>query len=300
MDFINELYQIKQLMLDELAPDFLFIAQGVSSITASIMIAIIATHSFLQDGFDLGMALRPFCIIFIIFVFPQLITTPLDSISQGLNKWMFLTCEQIGEQRNQLSEQLKERILQDDIFEYDIENIDIAEIDGLYESTEHSRTGLPNRFQKWIMDAMVYLVEIFSCVAQMFVSFLSVIYTIILSITGPLTFVLAIVPMFRSGIGSWFARYIQIMLWTPMSHLIIIIMNYFHIVVLKASLENSISVTWPTTIMFCLGMVMTIALFKIPTLCEWIVESTGGSAFNAAVNKAAAKIGTMIVKQISK
>jgi len=300
MDFINELYQIKALILDEVAPDFLFIAQGIGCITGAIMVVVVAYHSFLQDGFDWGMSIRPFCIMFIVSVFPQLIIAPLDSISQGLNKWMDLTCEQVREQRTQLSEQLKERIQQDDIVEYDIENTDIAEIDNLYESTEQSRTNSPNRLQKWIMDGMVYLVEIFSYVAQMFVSFLSAIYMVILSITGPLTFVLAIVPMFRSGIGSWFARYIQIMLWTPISHLIVIMMNLFHIVILKSSLENSVIVTWPTTIMICLGLVMTIALFKIPTLCEWIVESTGGSAFNASVNKTASKIIMMVANKASK
>ena len=201
---------------------------------------------------------------------------------------------------NERLEQEKERVEQEQIIEYNIEDTDIAEMDGLYESTEHSLTQVPNKFQRLIMDAMTYMVEIFSYVAQMFVSFLSVIYMIILSITGPLTFVLAIVPMFRSGIGSWLARYIQIMLWTPISHMIVIIMNYFHIVILRTSLENSIVVTWPTTVMLCLGLVMTIALFKIPTLCEWIVESTGGTAFNTAVNKAASKIGTMVVKQVSK
>lgn len=300
MDFINELYHIKTLMLEEVAPQFQYVAHGVSIITMAIMIVVVAFGIFLQSGFDWGMALRPICIVFIVSFFPQLIVAPLDTIGTALNKWMDESSEQATELREELSVKLKERVEQEQIIEYNIEDTDIAEMDGLYESTEHSLTQVPNKFQRLIMDAMTYMVEIFSYVAQMFVSFLSVIYMIILSITGPLTFVLAIVPMFRSGIGSWLARYIQIMLWTPISHMIVIIMNYFHIVILRTSLENSIVVTWPTTVMLCLGLVMTIALFKIPTLCEWIVESTGGTAFNTAVNKAASKIGTMVVKQVSK
>ena len=304
MDFIHELYQIKTLILTEVAPHFLYLGRGVGSIMCAIMVAVISCSIFLQDGIDWGLVARPLCVMFIISVFPQLIVTPLDAISQGLNGWMDTACEQTIEQREQLSEQLKRKIEQEEIIEYSIEDTDIAEMDGLYESTEESRTELPNRFQRWIMDAMVYLVEIFSYVAQMFVSFLSVIYMIILSITGPLTFALAIVPMFRSGIGSWFARYIQIMLWMPISHIIVIIMNLFHIVILRSALENSVAVTWPTTIMVCLSLVMTIALFKIPTLCEWIVESTGGTAFNAAVNKAGSKVVsagmTVVNKVVSK
>lgn len=304
MDFINELYQIKALILTEIAPHFLYLGRGVGSIMSAIMVGVISCSIFLQEGIDWGLVARPICVMFIISVFPQLIVTPLDAISQGLNSWMDNACEQTSVQREQLSEQLKKKIEQGEILEYSIENTDIAEMDGLYESTEESRTELPNRFQKWIMDAMVYLVEIFSYVAQMFVSFLSVIYMIILSITGPLTFALAMVPMFRSSIGSWFARYIQIMLWMPISHIIVIIMNLFYIVILKSCIENSVTVTWPTTIMVCLSLVMTIALFKIPTLCEWIIESTGGSAFNAAVNKAGAKVisagMTVVNKVVSK
>lgn len=304
MDFINELYHIKSLMLEEIFPDFFNLAVGVGGITGGITIVITSYNVFFGKGFDLGLALRPFCILFIITMFPYIILSPLDIIGQGLYKWMDKTCEQSGIERENLSKTLKDKIDRDEILEYDMENTDIAMIDGLYESTEKSNTETPSRFQRWIMDAMVYLVEIFSYVAQMFVSFLSVIYMIILSITGPLTFVLAIVPMFMSSLGSWLARYIQITLWIPISHIIVIIMNYFHIIILKNAITGTEAITWPTSIMVCLSLVMTIALFKIPTLCEWIVESSGGAAINAAVNKAGAKAAGftagVVTKVISK
>lgn len=304
MDFITELYHIKSLMMQEVFPDFYGAAVGIGGITAAIAIVITSYGIFFGKGFDVGSALRPFFILIILTFFPSLIISPLDGISQALYKWMDETCEQSSIEREELSLRLKHKIEQDETLDYDMNNTDVAMIDGLYESSEESRTELPSRFQRWIMDALVYLVEVLSYVAQMFVSFLSVIYMIILSITGPLTFVLAIVPMFMSSIGSWLARYIQIMLWIPISHLIVIIMNYFHIIILKNNIDGTDAITWPTTIMVCLSLVMIIALFKIPTLCEWIVESSGGTAFNNAVNKAGAKTAgaTMgvITKAISK
>ena len=300
MDFITELYLIKSLMLKEVFPDFFGAAIGIGGITGGIAIVISSYSTFFDKGFDISLAFRPFCILVILSVFPNLVISPLDAISQSLYKWMDKTCEQSSSEREQLSHRLKNKIDQEDILDYDMDNTDIAMIDGLYESSEESRTELPSRFQRWIMDAMVHLVEILSYVAQMFVSFLSVIYMIILSITGPLTFVLAIVPMFMSSIGSWLARYIQIMLWIPISHLIVIIMNYFHIIILKNAIDSTDAITWPTTIMTCLSMVMIIALFKIPTLCEWIVESTGGMSFNNAVNKAGAKTAGATMGMITK
>ena len=50
MDFIHELYQIKTLILTEVAPHFLYLGRGVGSIMCAIMVAVISCSIFLQDG----------------------------------------------------------------------------------------------------------------------------------------------------------------------------------------------------------------------------------------------------------
>lgn len=289
MVIVDELYDIKQLVVESMLPGFLSVAGQLASITATILLVVVAFESFIKVGFDKGLALRPFCIAFIIMVFPYLILAPMDSAAKAMNGWMTEVCNASIEKKDKLDEAIKQKVMESEIIYEDLEDTDTGHIDRLYQGTESSRTELPNTVQRWLMNATLWLVEIFTYVAQLFITVLSVLYLTILSLLGPISFALAIVPSFRGSISDWLARYIQISLWAPLSQIFLLMVNTLTSVVLSVSLSGEGNVTYPTTTVLCVNIISVIGLFKIPTVAEWVVQSTGGSSFNAAYNKAGAK-----------
>jgi len=287
MDFLQELYNLKSLLLDDVFPQFQYVASGIGGIAATILIVTVCYESYIKGGFDLGLALRPFCIAFVLSVFPQLVIAPLDGISQATTKWMSNICDDMKSERELLNKRIKAAIEYEEEAT-DVDNTDIADMDAKYQASNVSRAEMPGWIERSCMNIMIWLVNLLTHVAQVFVSFLSIIYMMLLSLTGPITFALAIIPSFRSGITSWFARYIQIMLWQPLAQIFIFLTGSIGNIILETALKEERTITSPQLTLLCVSIVSVIGLFKIPTIAEWVVESTGGTGFNAAVNKAGA------------
>lgn len=269
-------------MLEDVFPQFQYVASGIGGIAATILIVTVCYESYIKGGLDIGLALRPFCIAFVLSVFPQLIIAPLDGISQATTKWMSNICDDMKDERKLLNERIKASIE----YEEEANDVDNTDIDAKYQANNASRSEMPGWLERTCMNIMIWLVNLLTHVAQVFVSFLSIIYMMLLSLTGPITFALAIIPSFRSGITSWFARYIQIMLWQPLAQIFIFLTGSIGNIILETTLNDGSTVTSPQLTLLCISIVSVIGLFKIPTIAEWVVESTGGTGFNAAVNKA--------------
>lgn len=294
MDFAENLFTIKDVLLENIFPQFQYIASCIGAITATILIVTITLNSYLTgDGIDWSMALRPFVIAFVLAVFPNLVVRPLDSISQATNKWMSSICDEAKNNKEALEEEIKRKIEEENKIntdEYTIADADPNQVNPTFEQNNSTTaTSAEQNRPSWIARAFIsiitWIVDVLTTVAQIFISFLSIMYLMILSLTGPITFALAILPAFKGGITSWFARYIQIMLWIPLSQIFMYMMYSVQNILLSESLGKSV-VTSPVITMLALGVVSIIGMFKIPSIAEWVIESTGGQSFNAAVNKA--------------
>lgn len=316
MDFFQDLFVLKQQLLESVFPQFQYVASSIGGIAATILITTVVLNAYINScSIDWGLMLRPFCIAFVLSVFPVLIIQPLDSLAQATNKWMYGICKDSKSQKQQLKQQIRDKIASantialEDMVEVagniDADNERIEQIFQEHESNDTFSNEISlNWTQRALIDTFTWIVEQLTYVAQLFVSFMGVVYLLLLSLTGPITFALAIIPAFKTGITSWFARYIQIMLYMPLAQIFMFLMQKSQNIILESALATSDMVTYPTLTMWCLNIVSIIGLFKIPTIAEWVVESSGGQAFGAAVNRVGAsvagKAATVARKMITK
>lgn len=316
MEILNDLYTLKSMLLKDVFPDFQYIASSIAGITATMLIVSIALTSYIKgEGIDWLSALRPFVIAFVLSVYPSLIIVPLDSVNKGINKWMDSMLKESKLTQQNLKKQIKDNLHKQEETLYIIDPTEITdpdystkdEVDNLFENNQRdnnpqndfSQTA-PSGGPNWFIRAINWLVQILTYVAQIFILVLSSIYLMLLSLTGPITFALAILPAFRSGIASWFARYIQISLWIPLAQIFSFMINHISNSLLQAQLTGSSTVTYPNISMLCISLVSIIGIFKIPSIAEWVVESTGGKAVNHAVNRTGAAIPKLILKAFKK
>lgn len=294
MEFLEQLFLIKEILLTNIFPQFQYIASAIGAITATILIVTVILNSYVNnESIDWGMALRPFCIAFVLSVFPILVIQPLDKVGISVNRWMSEFCDDSKDKVTQLKETIQKKINEQnaiDISEGDEPTWEDPNIDNLYDNIEFVNPYQNGKLQELLVDIVNWLVATLTDIAQVFISFLSTVYLTLLSLTGPITFALAIIPAFRGGISSWFARYIQIMLWIPLTQIFVYMMYNLQIILYDLALRNN-TITMPLLSSIILGAVAVIGIFKIPTLAEWVVESTGGQAFNSAINKTGVAAG---------
>ncbi len=98
------------------------------------------------------------------------------------------------------------------------------------------------------------------------------IFLTLLCLLGPFSFALSILPAYRQQASSWIARYINILLWVPISKIVIFV-GYF---ILKeiAGLEAGMGAGESWVLLVCIFVVIK-SLKSIPTIASYIVESAG-------------------------
>ena len=119
----------------------------------------------------------------------------------------------------------------------------------------------------------------------------SSVYLIILGLLGPFVFALALLPGFMGNIGTWFARYIQISFWVPMAALVDFVNFKMKDAVVdmycKADLVDQL--WFPSSQIILLDIVTLVCLLAVPSMCAWVVSSSGASEANGAIMRAATK-----------
>lgn len=129
---------------------------------------------------------------------------------------------------------------------------------------------------------------------------LAAVYLIILSLVGPVVFAIGIAPSLTSSISSWFARYIQISLWLPLSDLITYIIRAMEVVVLKAHQAHTVGgiVYYPDDAMTLISIISIAAIFKVPTIAGWIISSAGAGSMSASINKTTQAAASAIARKL--
>lgn len=142
----------------------------------------------------------------------------------------------------------------------------------------------------WVISVLIKVVRfILICVSG--------VYAILLGLLGPMVFAISLIPTFESGIGSWFARYIQISFWTPMASFIDFICFRMKDSMLR-TFENSSMIgqlTFPTFHLIMLELVSLCLLLAVPKVCSWLIQSSGASEVNNSMADGAAKVAQVAV-----
>lgn len=124
----------------------------------------------------------------------------------------------------------------------------------------------------WAMSCIVDL-------ARFLLQILSGVYLIVLGLIGPFVCAFSILPTFRGNIMSWLARYVQISFWAPMCSLIDFINFKMKDNLLDVFAMNNLveQMVLPTVFLLFLDFATIAMILSVPTLCSWIITSSGAS-----------------------
>ena len=314
IDFTN-LHTVLEGLYDEMMPlceDMLDVGKGLAGLGALFYVASRVWQSLARaEPIDVYPLLRPFAIGICILLFPTLV---LGTLNEGLGLIVLGTHSMVEEQtldmeryRAQKDELEREAMMRspetaflvsDEEFDRQLDELgwtpgDMATRLGMY-----VEVGMYN-MEKKIRDAFRSLLELLFAAASLLIDTVRTFFLVVLSILGPLAFAFSVWDGFQSTLIQWFARYISVYLWLPVSDLfscmlakIQVLMLQSDIAELQSNPEYSIDNSNSVYIVFML--IGIIGYFTVPTVANWIVQAGGAGNYSRNINRSAVKGGGLV------
>lgn len=314
IDFTN-LHTVLEGLYDEMMPlceDILEIGKGLAGLGALFYVASRVWQSLARaEPIDVYPLLRPFAIGICILLFPTLVLGTLNEglglIVQGTHSMVeeqTLDMERYRAQKDELEREAMMRspetafLVSDEEFDRQLDELgwtpgDMATRLGMY-----VEVGMYN-MEKKIRDAFRSLLELLFAAASLLIDTVRTFFLVVLSILGPLAFAFSVWDGFQSTLTQWFARYISVYLWLPVSDLfscmlakIQVLMLQSDIAELQSNPEYSIDNSNSVYIVFML--IGIIGYFTVPTVANWIVQAGGAGNYSRNINRSAVKGGGLV------
>ena len=311
IDFTN-LHTVLEGLYDEMMPlceDMLDIGKGLAGLGALFYVASRVWQSLARaEPIDVYPLLRPFAIGICILLFPTLVLGTLNEglglIVQGTHTMVeeqTLDMERYRAQKDELEREAMMRspetafLVSGEELDRQLDELgwtpgDMATRLGMY-----VEVGMYN-MEKKIRDAFRSLLELLFAAASLLIDTVRTFFLVVLSILGPLAFAFSVWDGFQSTLTQWFARYISVYLWLPVSDLfscmlakIQVLMLQSDIAELQSNPEYSIDNSNSVYIVFML--IGIIGYFTVPTVANWIVQAGGAGNYSRNINRSAVKGG---------
>lgn len=311
IDFTN-LHTVLEGLYDEMMPlceDMLDVGKGLAGLGALFYVVSRVWQSLARaEPIDVYPLLRPFAIGICILLFPTLVLGTLNEglglIVQGTHSMVeeqTLDMERYRAQKDELEREAMMRspetafLVSDEEFDRQLDELgwtpgDMATRLGMY-----VEVGMYN-MEKKIRDAFRSLLELLFAAASLLIDTVRTFFLVVLSILGPLAFAFSVWDGFQSTLTQWFARYISVYLWLPVSDLfscmlakIQVLMLQSDIAELQSNPEYSIDNSNSVYIVFML--IGIIGYFTVPTVANWIVQAGGAGNYSRNINRSAVKGG---------
>jgi conjugative transposon TraJ protein len=311
IDFTN-LHTVLEGLYDGMMPlceDMLGVGKGLAGLGALFYVASRVWQSLARaEPIDVYPLLRPFAIGICILLFPTLVLGTLNEglglIVQGTHTMVeeqTLDMERYRAQKDELEREAMMRspetafLVSDEEFDRQLDELgwtpgDMATRLGMY-----VEVGMYN-MEKKIRDAFRSLLELLFAAASLLIDTVRTFFLVVLSILGPLAFAFSVWDGFHSTLTQWFARYISVYLWLPVSDLfscmlakIQVLMLQSDIAELQSNPEYSIDNSNSVYIVFML--IGIIGYFTVPTVANWIVQAGGAGNYSRNINRSAVKGG---------
>ena len=144
---------------------------------------------------------------------------------------------------------------------------------------------------------LAVILEIAYYAASLCIDCMRTFHLVILAILGPLVFALAVYDGFQHTLSIWIGRYINIYLWLPIANLFGAMIARIQVAMLKtdiAALQSGQDAGFSQTdIAYLVFLVIgIIGYFSIPSIANYVVHASGGSAIMSKTN-------TLISSQLS-
>ncbi len=311
IDFTN-LHTVLEGLYDEMMPlceDMLDVGKGLAGLGALFYVASRVWQSLARaEPVDVYPLLRPFAIGVCILLFPTLVLGTLNEglglIVQGTHTMVeeqTLDMERYRAQKDELEREAMMRspetafLVSDEEFDRQLDELGWTPSDMATRLGMYVEVGMYN-MEKKIRDAFRSLLELLFAAASLLIDTVRTFFLVVLSILGPLAFAFSVWDGFHSTLTQWFARYISVYLWLPVSDLfscmlakIQVLMLQSDIAELQSNPEYSIDNSNSVYIVFML--IGIIGYFTVPTVANWIVQAGGAGNYSRNINRSAVKGG---------
>lgn len=277
--------------------------------------------------FNYKAVLRMFTVVFLVCNFNSFVLYPVDSIMRVLSRGITGGVQQdkasLQSQVNQLYENVEDALSSQTLygqynqamdgmtstaeesgFSYDTNSsmessaeseVTRGEKKGFWEKTwgtvKHAVSQAVGFPVTSVTSILSWLISVLVIVARYMLTCISGIYCIVLGILGPMIFAISLIPSFESGLGQWIARYVQISLWVPVASIIDFVNFKMKDVMLDAINASSFidKLTFPTFHIVLLDLVTFVMLLAVPSICGWIIHSSGAGEVNGSITNNATR-----------
>lgn len=122
------------------------------------------------------------------------------------------------------------------------------------------------------------------------------VYLTILGIIGPIVLSLSLIPTFENTITQWLARYIQVSMWVPLTSLVDFVNCKMRVALINvfSSCNIETMATFPVH-QLLMNIIMLGMLFAVPSMANWIIQSTGASNVYRGLTQKAGMVATRFI-----
>jgi conjugative transposon TraJ protein len=308
MDFEN-LHQILGNLYQEMIPlcaDMIGVAKGLAGLGALFYVAYRVWQALARaEPVDVFPLLRPFAIGLCIMFFPTIVLGTINAVMSPVVKGAHTVMEKqitdvkdLQQEKDRLEYDARLRagkawLVDDEVYDAKLKELgvwDMPEIVGMW----------GERFwydiKMWFRQAVRDFFELLFNAAALTVDTLRTFFLIVLSILGPVAFAFSVYDGFQATLTQWFARYISIYLWLPVTDLFSAVLSRIQALMLKtdiALLKDPAYIPDGSDGVYIIFLLIgIIGYFTIPSVANWIIQSGGMGGTTGAINKTAGKTGS--------
>ena len=305
MEFDN-LHQVLANLYQDMLPlcgDMIGVAKGLAGLGALFYVANRIWQALARaEPIDVFPLLRPFAIGLCILFFPTIVLGTINTVMSPVVKGTHTILESQTldlKERQKEKEQLeyearlregKAWLIDDKAYDQKMKDLGIMDTPEIISMWgERLWYDIQSFFRKLVRDFFELLFNASALVIDTIRTF----FLVVLSILGPIVFAFSVYDGFQATLTQWFARYISVYLWLPISDLFSSVLARIQSLMLNAEIallrDPNYIPDESNGIYIVFLIIGIIGYFAIPTVSGWIIHSGGMGAYGNAVNKTAGK-----------
>lgn len=292
---VEQMQKVLENLYHEMLPiceKLIRVAQVIAALGALLYIGYRVWKQIASaEPIDFFLLLRPFALSLAIAIFPSLVQSlntilqPITTVTGGMVKNAHTDVDRLLKQRDLINQGKGPGVTMADPGGQQAWND--------YSSTQSSGGFWSNLFSLNFSQLFKLLIatvlEVLYYAAALCIDCMRTFHLVILVILGPLVFAIAVFDGFQHTLSIWFARYINTYLWLPIANLFGAMIATVQASMLKLDItqvESGEGSTFSQTDLgYLLFMVVgVVGYVSIPSIANYVVHASGGSAVMQKVN----------------
>lgn len=288
------LYAVEQSVTESLMDGFTQIGLSLGAACAMFsMISLFRSYLSGMRNFDWMNFFRPILLLALVGYFNVLVVTPLRAVTGVYNTRLVQTTGASVEEFKALYRQSAEALssLEPDTSDEEQDEASsgllgkagkVADkvVKGLFGLGGKVKLGLGQ-----ILSGILFFLLNISLSIMMITSHM---FLMILTLLGPVTFAIGIIPQFRQGIVLWIERFVQFTLWEPLLYLVMYIGTQ---ILIHGNASHDWGGFW-TWCFMCLSIFTMIRL--VPSIASYIIEGPGNEGVAAQMSGSVTSLITKV------